>query len=97
MSLWPPMEYPHIFCYFVEHPGVYMQQELMQWTSLKAYNYFENGHVRTVEIWPVDSTSCILRAVVNPSQQSPDIPHRTWVAVKSDGQIIAAHCTCMAG
>ena len=69
MSLWPPMEYPHIFCYFVEHPGVYMQQELMQWTSLKAYNYFENGHVRTVEIWPVDSTSCILRAVVNPSQQ----------------------------
>ena len=63
-------------------------EELMQWKSLEAYNCFENGHVHTVEIWPVDSTRCILRAVVNPSQRS---------AVKSNGQIIAAHCTCMAG
>ena len=68
MSLWPPVEYPHIFCYFVERPGVYTQQELMQWKSLEVYNYFENGHVRTVEIWPAHSTSCIMRAVVNPSQ-----------------------------
>ena len=40
-------------CYFVDHRGVYTHQELMQWKSLEAYNYFENGHVRTVEIWPV--------------------------------------------
>ena len=97
MSLWPPVEYPHLFCYFVERPGVYTQQELMQWKSLEAYNYFKNGHVRTVEIWPVNSTICILRAIVNPSQRSPDNHHTAWVAVKSDGQIIAAHCTCMAG
>ena len=37
MSLWPPVEYPHLFCYFVERPGVYTQQELMQWKSLEAY------------------------------------------------------------
>ena len=48
MSLWPPVEYPHIFCYFVERSGVYTQQELMQWKSLEAYNYFKNGHVRTL-------------------------------------------------
>ena len=92
MSLWPHVEYSHMFCYFVERPGVYTQQELIQWRSLEAYNYFENGHVRTVEIWPVDRTSCILRAIVNPSQHSSDIPHMAWVAVKSDGQI-TTHCT----
>ena len=41
MSLWPPVEYPHIFCYFVERPGVYTRSELMQWKSLDAYNYFQ--------------------------------------------------------
>ena len=77
---------------------LYTLKELMQWKSLKAYNYFENGRVRIVEIWPVDRTSCILRAMilVNPSQRSSDNPHTAWVAVKSDGQIITAHCTCMA-
>ena len=50
MSLWPPVEYPHIFCLIVERPGVYTQQELMQWKSLEAYNYFKNGHVRTGDL-----------------------------------------------
>ena len=45
MSLWPPVEYGHIFCYFIQRPGVYTQQELMRWKSLEAYNYFQSGHV----------------------------------------------------
>ena len=36
---------------------------------------------------PVNSTSCILRAIVNPSHRSPDNPYKAWVAVKSDRQI----------
>ena len=36
---------------------------------------------------PVNSTSCILRAIVNPSHRSPDNPYKAWVAVKSNGQI----------
>ena len=36
---------------------------------------------------PVNSTSCILRAIVNPSHRSPDNLYKAWVAVKSDGQI----------
>jgi len=39
MTLWPSLEYGHIFCYFVQYPGVYTQQELMQWKSLETYNY----------------------------------------------------------
>ena len=47
----------------------YTRQELMQWKSLEMCNYFENGQVYTVEIWPVDSTSCILRESVHCSSQ----------------------------
>ena len=97
MTLWPPVEYGHIFCYFVERPGVYTQQQLMQWKSLDAYNYFVSGHVREVKLWAISSSNCILKALVNPSQRSPDNAHHAWVAVKGVGQIITAHCTCMAG
>lgn len=97
LTLWPPLEYGHIFGYFIQRPGVYTQQQLLQWKSLDAYNYFRSGHVRTVEIWAPSSVLCLLRGKVNPSQNSPDNAHHSWVAVKTDGQVVTAHCTCMAG
>ena len=50
MRLWPPVEYSHIFCYFVDRPGVYTCtcKQLMQWKSMEAYNFFKNWHVHTV-------------------------------------------------
>ncbi len=41
LTLWPTVEYGHIFCYFVHNT----KQELMQWKSLQAYNYFQSGLV----------------------------------------------------
>lgn len=88
LTHWPPIEYGHIFFYFVERPGVYTQQELMQRKSLDAYNYFQSGHVREVKLWAVNPNRYIL---VNPSQRSPDQAHEAWIGVKRDGQIITAH------
>ena len=31
------------FYYFIERPGVYTQQELLQWKQLEAYNYWKKG------------------------------------------------------
>ena len=39
MGLRPPVEFGHIFCNFIKRPGVYTQQELLQWKQLDAYNY----------------------------------------------------------
>ena len=96
----PPVEFGHIFCYFIERPGIYTKQQILQWKQLEAYNYFQSGFVRTVESWDLRNkrSGCILvRVLVNPSQRTPDQPHNPWIAVKADGQIITAHCTCMAG
>ena len=90
-------EYGHIFCYFVQRPGLYTQQELMQWKSLEAYNYFQSGFVRDVKLWAINHDQCILHAYVNPSMRSPEKRHDAWVAVKECGTIITAHCKCMAG
>ena len=71
MTLWPPVTYGDIFCYFIDRPGVYTRQQLLQWRSLEAYNYFQSGHVRTVEIWVAKSDFCVLKALVNPVQIEP--------------------------
>lgn len=98
MTLWPPVEFGHIFCYFVERPGTYTKRELMQWTSLDAYNYFQSGHVRSVKLWAASASDIIVAmALVNPSQNAPDKAHHAWVGLKVTGEIVTAHCTCMAG
>ena len=96
MTKWPPIEYGHIFCYYIERPGLYTRRELMQWKSLDAYNYFQSGHVRLVKVWCVKEVKIVM-AHVNPSQRAPDKPHYAWVATRKEGEIITAHCTCMAG
>ena len=96
MTKWPRVEYGHIFCHYIDRPGVYTRKQLMQWKSLEAYKYFESNHVRQVKVWPL-LTSCILMSHVNPSQCSPDKAHLAWVGVKDSGDIITLHCTCMAG
>eukprot|EP00731_Ephydatia_muelleri_P014102 Em0007g1412a len=45
MSLWPPVEFGHIFCYFIDRPGVYTRQQLLQWKQLNAYYFFTSGFV----------------------------------------------------
>ena len=99
---WPPIEYGHIYCYFVLRPGLYTQQELMQWKSLQAYNYLTlldilsmyYRFLRDVRVWIISPELCILCAYVNPSMISPEKPHDAWVAVRVD---VTAHCKCMSG
>ena len=55
MTKWPSVEYGRIFCYYIQHPGVYTRRQLMQWKSLETFNYFESGHVRQIKVWPLSS------------------------------------------
>ena len=70
------------------------QQQLMQSKSMDAYNYYKSGHVRNIRVW---IATCVMMAKVNPSQAAPQKAHHAWVGVKNDGQVISAHCICMAG
>ena len=61
-----------IFRYFIQHPDVYTQQQLVQWKSLDGYKYFRRGHVHEVSVGITSKTCCFLMAYMNPSQSSPD-------------------------
>lgn len=71
---------------------------MSNYKSLEARMYFHAGWVQTVFSYMLPGNQrCILRADVKPSQRMNDEPHRPWVALTKDGNIIAAHCNCMAG
>ncbi|WAR07267.1 hypothetical protein MAR_017225, partial [Mya arenaria] len=45
-----------------------------------------------------ESTACLLKTKVTPSQRVNDKPHETWVCIdKKGGHVIRARCTCKAG
>ena len=97
LSKWPEVEFGNVYTYLINTKGVYTEESLAAYKSLDAYNYFENGHVRTVYHLLTSSHYNILKAKVNPSQNSPDSCHEAWVICEDDGRIRAGHCTCMAG
>lgn len=99
MSLWPSIEYGHIFSYFINRPGMYTQEQLLSWKQLEAYNYSQNGYVREVKsmVFGKEVESLVVKALVNSSQRAPNNAHEPWLIAAKDGTILCAHCTCMAG
>ena len=96
---WPKLEWPEVYLYLVETPGVFTREAMKNRKSLEAHNQFLSGWVKTVLFYRVPSSDVfIMKAEVTPSQRLNDEPHLPWVAIHSKGEnVIAAHCTCMAG
>ena len=40
VSKWPPVEFGHLYVYFVETPGGYTLEAMKAYKSLEAYNYY---------------------------------------------------------
>ena len=40
VSKWPPVEFGHLYVYFVETPGGYTLEAIKAYKSLEAYNYY---------------------------------------------------------
>ena len=70
--------------------------------SLKAFNLFRSGWVRTIHHLDIsDNENIVTKADVIPSQRVNATPHVPWVAlnIKQD-TVLCAHCSmlaCMAG
>ena len=66
---------------------------------MDAFNYFQAGFVRTIfsNRFGISKKLVLMKTKVNPSQRSPDNAQGAWIIVIEDGEILSAHCTCMAG
>ena len=97
LSKWPDVEFGNVYTYLIDTKEVYTEESLAAYKSLEAYNYYENGHVRTVYHLSTSNHYNVLKAKVNPSQNSPDSHHEAWVVCEDNGTVKTGHCTCMAG
>lgn len=71
---------------------------MKNYRSLEAHIFFSSGWVQVIlHIKPDGSDCTMFKAQVKPSWRVTEKPHNTWVAIKDDKTIIAAHCDCMAG
>lgn len=97
MSLWPDLQYGDVYNYLIESKGQYTAQSLRAFKSLEAFNYFYNGHVRTVYCYQFERFA-IMKAKVNPSQKNPDEAHTAWVIIhQTTAEVKVGHCDCKAG
>ncbi|XP_060078126.1 uncharacterized protein LOC132557634 [Ylistrum balloti] len=94
----PDVTYPDIVNYLVHTQSAYTLQDLKAYKSLESYNQFFCGWVKDVgHISSFVTKNILMSAKVRHSQRMNEAPLQPWVIANSDGTILAAHCTCMAG
>ena len=97
---WPDISYPDIYQYFVETSCFYSRAEVKNVKSLDGYQYFVLGHVQPVSFYdPGIQNYVYLMAEVLPSQRQSNKKdyYKTYIIAHKNGEILTAHCTCMAG
>ena len=95
---WPSVSYADIYNYLINTPSEYTHEMLKAYKSMDGYNFYVNGWVSNIVVTQVEGKQHYLFiATVKHSQTLSATPLKVWVGCKSNGEVVAAHCTCMAG
>ncbi|ELU00002.1 hypothetical protein CAPTEDRAFT_202728 [Capitella teleta] len=99
---WPDIHHFTAICNLIDTPSLYTKEKLRAYKSLDAVNYVLCGHVQEIKYHGIspESDFCLLRSLVLPSQRqgSSSTLYDAWVCIsKSQGFILTANCTCIAG
>ncbi|XP_077527601.1 uncharacterized protein LOC144138970 [Haemaphysalis longicornis] len=97
VNLWPRVDAADISEFLVLRTSFITRQQLKARKALEGHNFVTSGWVREPWVKEVSSHSVVLKTKVNHSQSLNKPPVDSWVLCKSDGEVVAAHCTCMAG
>ena len=95
-TCWPEVTYPDIYNYLILTPGV-THGQLKAFKSMEGYNFYINGKVSSINVTKLPSKNFLFTALVKHSQALSAPSLRVWIGIKQCGEVICAHCTCMAG
>ncbi|KAK7100130.1 hypothetical protein V1264_023125 [Littorina saxatilis] len=94
----PELSYINIVNYFVLGKSAYTCEQLKAYKSSDSYRLFVSGWVRDVKCYSPDGCqNSVISAKILHSQRLNEPALSPWISATSDGNILAAHCTCMAG
>lgn len=94
---WPSVTYPDLFNYLTEMPGQFTRSAMKAYKSLESYTYFEDGYVSHIDSKSLSGKRVLMKCIVNHGQKTTEPPCNTWIAVNTEGSVLASHCDCMAG
>ena len=101
LTSWPPIFLSDITKYLMaDHPGkdVQLHERLInEYKEGKAYRLYDSGFLKEVFFQAIPNNYCFLKAKCTHSMKLGDAPHTTWVCSRTNGEIISAYCTCVAG
>lgn len=92
--------YVDIYNFLINTTGYCTHERLKAYKSLDGYNFFVNGWVSNIDVISSQATKTkvfILMSLVTHSHHLIAPPLKVWVATKQQGEVLCAHCTCMAG
>ncbi|XP_077529384.1 uncharacterized protein LOC144141751 [Haemaphysalis longicornis] len=95
--LWPRVDDVDIVDFLVLRTSFVTLKQLKCRKALEGHNFLTSGWVREPWLKQVSADTVIIVSKVNHSQNLSVPPVQVWTLVKSDGEVIAAHCSCMAG
>ena len=94
---WPDISYADIFAY-LNFPSIYTKRSLKAYKSLECYKYVLSGLVFDIKVKRINNGNYLIRAKIRHGQSMfTRTPNNTWICVKTDGEILYGHCSCMAG
>ncbi|CAN7939073.1 unnamed protein product [Ixodes hexagonus] len=96
-KLWPRVEMTDIQDYPILKTSFVTRKQLKAYKCLDAHNYLISSWVQEPSLKSVSANSVIVVSQVNHSQSLSISPLKVWLLVKDDGEVVTAHCTCMAG
>ena len=73
-------------------------EEVKNYKSLLSYKYFTSGWVLETE-WKkyLEEDIILVIGKVKHSYAANKTPLKPWILIRSNGSVLNAHCTCMAG
>ncbi|XP_065640840.1 uncharacterized protein LOC136073257 [Hydra vulgaris] len=95
-SQWPSLSYHNLYQYLIKTPCIYSPEAMENYKSLEACKFFQEGWVQTVVHMKISQDIMILKCDVRPSYKTTSPNHKPWIALGSLGNVVTAHCNCMA-
>ena len=95
---WPDIVYADIFVYLINYPSMYTKTSLKAYKSLESYKYVQSGLVDEVKVKKLKGDTLLVHGLVRHGQSMfTKKQNQAWIGIQKSGDIINAHCTCMAG
>ncbi|XP_065658127.1 uncharacterized protein LOC136082640 [Hydra vulgaris] len=93
---YPNVTYPDIVNYFLFAPSPLTKDQLKAYKALDSYNQFVSSWVINAGV-KLFEKYVLIHGRVKHSQKMNDVPLHPWIISEKSGNIVCAHCNCLAG